>query len=622
MFFFTNALTKTREVIMSKQNSIICKNNRISFFLNIVHRSPFAQPKGTSYKAWQKQLKRLLRTFIRRRHHLNTTRNHCNTLINMLKRDLGKRQSRQQEQLITEQTTTILNQLTTTASEKNEDIKLELITMLQQFCERKGIHKQVEETIPDCRNQDLIVYSKQSLMMSAMMIFLFKMASGNRFDEKSHDNDSKYSRANVAKFIDAPEDRVPVIKTIEKFLINLEMDSVNNLMIVFFKDLQKSKFFKQHPDIMPGDFFLLAADCVHTHTYDHLHHVGEDKKNDCDYCLKRVYNKETKNEKVSWQHQMLVFSFIFLGGLKIPVYRHCIRAKQVINLESASDAVHKQECELVALKTSLPIIREAFPRMDIVLLLDGLYANRPVIRFIKEQRCGYIIVRKDGCLKTLATDCDGQSKLENHKKNCTRTFRGMVNGWKIERKYEWFNSASLDTSTKKKIDTEQVEENHLKTNVLRFLETRTCGDETKSYKCEWLFSQTLSAKNCQTAAYHARLRWEEEDLFNSLKNRGYNLKHDFSRNPRSCFNWQGIALFAFSVFELFRFSEAVKQKGNWTQITLAETLQAQLLQRPTQELFSEEHLKVKIQFRYNFIKEVIMISEIQQNRPEELLKTG
>jgi len=122
-------------------------------------------------------------------------------------------------------------------------------------------------------------------------------------------------------------------------------------------------------------------------------------------------------------------------------------------------------------------------------------------------------------------------------------------------------------------------------------------------KCEWLFSWMLSAKNCQTAAYHARLRWEEEDLFNSLKNRGYNLKHDFSRNPRSCFNWQAIALFAFGVFELFRFSEAVKQRGHCTQIILAETLQAQLLQikillnlRFHEEIISRVRIAVKLQF--------------------------
>jgi hypothetical protein len=302
--------------------------------------------------------------------------------------------------------------------DKNQD-KLELITMLKHFLSSKHLAQHIENNIPDYRNQELVTYSKQSIMASALAIFLFRMTSGNNYDNKSHDENEKYSRANIAKFIDAPEERVPVIKTVEKFLKNMDEKIMNNLMIDFFKDLQKSKFFKQHSQILPGDFFLLAADCVHTHTYDHPHHMDKHGNNDCDCCLKRVYNRGCENEKIRWLHNTLVYSFVFMGGLKIPIYRHPIHTKQIENLENASDNLHKQECELVALKTTLPIIRRAFPKMKIVLLLDGLYANRPVIRLIKENRCGYIIVKKKGCLPSLAKDCNGQALLPNHKKNGT-----------------------------------------------------------------------------------------------------------------------------------------------------------------------------------------------------------
>ena len=161
------------------------------------------------------------------------------------------------------------------------------------------------------------------------------------------------------------------------------------------------------------------------------------------------------------------------------------------------------------------------------------------------------------------------------------------------------------------------------TPVLRFFETRTKeGKETETYKCEWLLSWRLSAKTCELAARHARLRWEIEDLFNSAKNRGYNLKHDYSRDPRSCFNWQGLLLFAFGIFELFRFSEAVQQRGDWPQRTLANKLLAQLMQRPTSEIFSDEALSKRMQFRYNFIVELIKFNEIPREITESKLDTG
>jgi len=115
---------------------------------------------------------------------------------------------------------------------------------------------------------------------------------------------------------------------------------------------------------------------------------------------------------------------------------------------------------------------------------------------------------------------------------------------------------------------------------------------------------------------------EIEDLFNSLKNRGFNLNHDYSRNPRSCFNWQGLSLLAFGIFELFRFSEAVKQKGDWQQSTLAEKLLGQLLYKPTEEIFSKRCVSKRIQFRYHFVVEQISSVEINQGNGVNALKAA
>jgi hypothetical protein len=575
----------------SSFNSSSFKNSKISF-----HNANFLWPKGISYSSW-KNLSRSQLWFlgkIARNRHRNRAR-----LLHRSKQVRGENEIQNRMELIS-------SDVETNKSITNGDVKLELITMLKMFWNRKNIAQNIEETIPDHRNPHAIIYTKQSIMMCAISIFLFRMGSGNKYDNKCRDKDEKYSVKNMAKFIDAPEDRVPVIKTIETFLKNFDEQKINDLMIAFFKDLQRSKFFQQHPQIMFGDFFLLAADCVHSHTYDHPHHTDENGHNDCKYCLKRVYNKATKNEKVRWIHNTLVFSFIFMGGLKIPIYRYPIHAKQIVNLENASEDTHKQECELIALKEALPLIREAFPRMNIVLLLDGLYANRPVMRLAEEQRCGYIIVRKDSCLPVLAKECNERAGTLNHKKNCTKKQKSIHAGWLIERKYEWFNSMYLGEG--------------VSTNVLRFYEICTKDGKKQQYQCEWLFSKRLSATTCELAVKEARARWEEEDIFNSLKNRGFNLKHDYSRDPCSCFNWQGLALFAFGIFELFRFSEAIKNRVNLPQITLAEKLEGQLLYKPTEEIFSESCLSQRVQFRYHFTIEFIVFNETDRNN--WVLETG
>lgn len=604
---------------MSTRDSTTSINNVTSSpFTNLIFRSgwPIVWPEKMSFSAWQK-----LSKAVSAAHKINENKNSCRKQKRRKKhsssyrkflRVKGKLRGSESEPTATK----TIKQLEALQCVEQPQVEptdgvaeLELVTVLKHFWERRHMSELVEKTIPDRRNKELVTYTKQSIMMAVLSIFLFRMGSGNKYDDKSHDKDEKYSKANIARFIDAPEERAPVIKTIETFLKNLEEQSINDLMIAFFKDLQVSKFFRQHPQIMPGDFFLLAADCVHTHTYDKPHHADASGNNDCPCCLKRVYNKGCENEKVKWMHNTLVFSFVFLGGLKIPIYSYPIHAKQIVDFESVSEDKHKQECELVALKVALPAIREAFPRMKLVLLLDGLYANKPVIKLTAEQRCGYIIVRKDACLSTLARECDEQAATLNHKKNCVRRCQKIYEGWMIDQKYEWFNSKYLGDD--------------VSTNVLRFAETKTKeGMNTESYTCEWLFSQRLSANNCEGAAQQARVRWEIEDLFNTLKCRGANLRHDFSRNPHSCFNWHSLSFFAFGIFELFRFSETVKQRGDWPQSTLAEKLLGQLLHRPTEEIFSKGTLSKKIQFRYHFVVELVLSRETHRENAVEVLKTG
>jgi len=245
-------------------------------------------PKGMSYSTWQNLLKRSPAIKSKKRQKKPSL---------LRRREFLKTNNYQKNEIMETFVEKITNMPHSSEQPDNKDIKLELITMLKHFLDRKLFSQHIENIIPDKRNQNLIIYSKDAIMKATLAIFLFREGSGNKFDDDSHDNDKKYSRANMAKFIDAPENCVPVIKTIETFMQNLEKESINNLMIAFFKDLQQSNFFKQHPKIMPGDFFLLAADCVHKHTYDHPHHVDVHRKNDCDCCLKRVYKKTLKKKK-------------------------------------------------------------------------------------------------------------------------------------------------------------------------------------------------------------------------------------------------------------------------------------------------------------------------------------
>jgi hypothetical protein len=94
---------------------------------------------------------------------------------------------------------TLGEHLTTSPSiNAKKEIKLELITLLKLFLDKKHLAKHIEETIHDHRHQESITYSKESIILSALVIFLFRMESGNQYDLKSHDKDEKYSKTNMA----------------------------------------------------------------------------------------------------------------------------------------------------------------------------------------------------------------------------------------------------------------------------------------------------------------------------------------------------------------------------------------------------------------------------------------
>ena len=309
-------------------------------------------PDGMTHLQWQKTLRRVCWFLFckKKKTSLNGQRNQkVKRRVEKLLKDLLE--SRKQEKIhrtekvqktnalnkLPQQLKTPLNQnnLDTAAKElcckkeQSKDVRIELITLLKKFLNRRNIPGMIEKTITDCRDPEAIIYSVPTILLAALSIFLLRMQSGNKYDDKTNDPDEKYSKKNISKFINAPEDLTPAIKKIEDFLKTIKLEQINSLMIQFFKDLIKSKFFSDHPEITLGDYFLVAVDCVHSHTYSKPHHLDEDKQADCPYCLKRVYNKGTLQEKTKWLHNTLVYTFVFLNHLKIPFYTYPIHAKHV-----------------------------------------------------------------------------------------------------------------------------------------------------------------------------------------------------------------------------------------------------------------------------------------------------
>jgi hypothetical protein len=283
-----------------------------------------------------------------------------------------------------------------------------------------------------------------------------------------------------------------------------------------------------------------------------------------------------------------VTAMLICNGMTLPLYFYPLKAMDV-NAEQ-SDEKLKQECELKATQAILPIIREAFPRMVIVFLGDSLYANRSMIRLCNELNMEYLIVLKEGSLKTLHKKCNELNETEFYQKYCTRKTSEFLKERTIQKQASWFNKVDIGED--------------VSTNVLRYKdEIQHKGVCEPGYKGAWISSRKINHGNCFDIATEGRSRWNQEDVHNTFNTRGYEMQHDMARtDPNLLMVWRFITLLATFAFTLFQYT-VVAQMGRLSRSLkkFAQDMLNELLTIPW-EIIKQSHIlsQERVQFRYRF----------------------
>lgn len=381
----------------------------------------------------------------------------------------------------------------------------------------------------------------------------------------------------------------PHPSVVNDYLSTIDPEEINKLLIELFINCQKNKIFYNHSEtLLPNNSFHIGVDGFWVHHYHKPHATDDAGHNICPYCLPRVHNKGTPQEKTTWIHVFVTFVMIFPGGLTLPIYVYPLKSKQVNTSKHDDDL--KQECELIAAHAVLPIIRKLFPRLQITFLGDSLYANQPFISLCISLYIDFLIVRKEKSLPTVGKQCDELATLELYETHYKHHQKEKTNRGFIEKECRWFNQIYLGEDTY--------------VNVLRFTETDDQeGQESSTYRNEWLCSFTIKASNCFSLCFRGRLRWDHEDLHNTAKNRGFNAKHDYARaNPNLWLIWKLLMFVAFFIFELFSHTQLARRaKGSRSWMKFAKDLLGQLVNLLWIEINASEWMqRANIQFRYQF----------------------
>ncbi|KOR29462.1 hypothetical protein TI05_15155, partial [Achromatium sp. WMS3] len=96
--------------------------------------------------------------------------------------------------------------------------------------------------------------------------------------------------------------------------------------------------------------------------------------------LERRHKTADGDERIQQYVYILEANLVFHNGLTIPLM------SEFLSYGEGDPDDHKQDCELNALKRLATRLKEEFPGLPVMLLLDGLYPNGPLLKIIDNDR--------------------------------------------------------------------------------------------------------------------------------------------------------------------------------------------------------------------------------------------
>lgn len=174
---------------------------------------------------------------------------------------------------------------------------------------------------------------------------------------------------------------------------------------------------------------------------------------------------------------------------------------------SNGDGHDKQDCERNAAKKALKLFRQDHPKLKTILVGDGIYSTQPFIELLRSLNVHFILGAKPSNHKVMFEDIEGLRRVGGVETSVIEEGSTIHN-------YEWCVGVMLNGNKET-----------LKVNYLGY----SCSHKgITTYKNSWVTDFEISQSNLKKLVAGGRSRWKcENEGFNSLKNQGYHLGHNY-----------------------------------------------------------------------------------------------
>jgi hypothetical protein len=347
--------------------------------------------------------------------------------------------------------------------------------------------------VTDPRDPLKITYPLASLAFAGMTMFLFRLQARRQIGLLLRNGPS------IRKFQALFDvERFPHGDTLDGTFSNLEVDQIQAVVSGMTETLIRKKVLYSYRVL--GIYFIVAVDGTGTVNFDHRH---------CPHCLTRTHNGKTL-----YYHPVLEAKLLTSNGFAFSLMTEFI--------ENPGQKETKQDCELKAFYRLAERLKIRFPRLPILLSLDGLFAGGPTFDLCRRYGWKFMIVLTDDDLPSVNEEFEALSKLQPENRLIWHTGKQAH----IKQTFRWADDIAYADSEKKQHTV----------SVIECLETKPDKEgQKKTTKFKWVTNCRVSCKKVTTLSNDGgRIRWKiENEGFNVQKTGGYELEHAYTNDPNS-----------------------------------------------------------------------------------------
>ena len=236
----------------------------------------------------------------------------------------------------------------------------------------------------DPRNPKTLQHQLTVVLLYGILTFVFQMASRREANRRM-------SRPQFQENLRAlfPElESCPHQDTLNRLLADIEVEQIEQAHLELIQRLMRRKKFNRYliercyPIAIDGTQKLSRTLC------------GAEE------WLQREVAAGEGGTTTQYYVYVLEAHLAFANGMTIPLLSEFLTGK-------LDDGQSKQDCELKAFQRLAARIKAAFPRLPILVLLDGLYPNGPIFELCRRYHWQFMIVLQEGSLPSVWEEVAG-----------------------------------------------------------------------------------------------------------------------------------------------------------------------------------------------------------------------